>query len=107
MIDRLLLKEKLQKFIGKREDGKDNLFFQPPESVKLVYPCIIYKMVDARHKFSNNHTYNFRKGYEVTIITIDPDEEMVNRIAEEFIMCMFQRHFVNDNLHHYVFKIYW
>ena len=52
------------------------VYFQPPSSVKLVYPCIVYALdgVDANH--ADNKPYMSAKRYKVTIIDKDPDSEI-------------------------------
>ena len=48
--------------------GNGNVYFQPPESVKLKYDCIIYEVTDADTKYADNLPYHYTKAYEVTVI---------------------------------------
>ena len=88
--------------------GTGNVYFQPGPSVRLKYPCFVFSRTTAFQPKANNKTYLFRPGYEVTYINRDePDPEMLEKVATHFLNCRYNRHFVNDNLHHDVFTIYY
>lgn len=101
MVNRLDLDEKLRAFLG-----SDNVYFQPPESVKLKYPCIVYERYLADSKYADNSTYTFTFSYQVTIIDKDPDSELVKRFPFEFKKCKWNRHYTSDNLNHDVFVVF-
>ena len=86
--------------------GTNNVYFQPPESIKLVYPCIVYRRSSGNTKYSNDMPYLFTQAYEVTVITSDPDSPLVRAIATGFPLIRYDRHFVTDNLNHDVYTIY-
>lgn len=87
--------------------GSDKVYFQPPASVHLVYPCIIYRRGNCVSTFSNNMPYNFTKQYDITYITKDPDDPMVEKIAKAFQMIEHDRFYTADNLNHDVFTLYY
>jgi len=60
--------------------GSNNVYFQPPPTIQLVYPCIIYKRDDVDVKHANNETYSYTKRYQVTVIDRDPDSEIPDRV---------------------------
>lgn len=99
---RLSLHRKLKKVLG-----SDHVYFQPPESIKLEYPCIIYERARGDIKPADNLSYMFTKGYSVTCITRDPDSSIVDDMVKEFSMISYNRHFSADNLNHDVFIIYY
>lgn len=82
-----------------------NVYFQPPENMKLVYPCIIYELERLEAFHANNKLYVELDRYSVTVIDRDPESDLTRQIAA-LPMCRHERHFVNDNLHHDVFTIY-
>lgn len=85
--------------------GSENVYFQPPESLKLSYPCIVYDLSNIRKTTANNDAYKIDKSYTVTLIHTDPDNEIVDRmIMERF--AKFDRYYHKDNLHHFVFTFY-
>lgn len=83
----------------------DHVYFQPPENLKLIYPCIIYEREQIEKRRANNRSYTLFDRYRVTVIDRDPESGIVRGIAE-LPMSHHDRHFVNDNLHHDVFIIY-
>lgn len=84
--------------------GSRNVYFQPPESVRMSYPAIVYSLSSIDNTYANNGVYLQRDGYDVTFIHTDPDSEITDRISR-LPMCRFVRRFVADNLYHDVFKI--
>ena len=87
-------------------DGNRHVYFQPPESVKIKYPAIIYSRNDIDNRFANNDVYKQTYNYQVTVIDRDPDSEIVDKISK-LPTCRFNRHFVSDNLNHDVFILYY
>lgn len=103
MASRLILHEKLKEVLG-----SDKVFFQPPESVKLSYPCIIYNRANGDSTYANDMPYTYRNRYQITIIGRDPDEQttLVERMAMALPTVAYEREFVSDNLYHDVFELY-
>lgn len=100
MASRLELHEVLCDVLGSR-----HVYYAPPESVKMVYPAIVYSRNNMLNKYADNSVYKQTVGYSITVIDEDPDSEIVERMAQ-LPMCRFDRHFVSDNLNHDVFTIY-
>lgn len=100
--------------MGKRTDlqtilegllGSRNVYFQPPESVKLKYPCIIYSRDYGETRFADNLPYNHQIRYKVTVIDSNPDSEILNKVVA-LPSCSFSRHYTADNLNHDVYNLY-
>lgn len=87
--------------------GSKNVYFQPPESLKLTYPCIVYSVEDIDTLKANDRNYRMINKYELTIIDRDPDTEIHYRILGNYQMCRFDRAFVSDNLYHKVLSLYY
>jgi hypothetical protein len=85
--------------------GSTDVYFQPPSTIQLTYPCIIYKRSDIKTKFANNSPYALKKEYTVTVIDKNPDSLIPDKVAL-LPECTFDRHFTADNLNHDVFTIY-
>ena len=98
MGQRLQLHQLLETFV-------DNVYFQPPTNVKLIYPCIIYKRDFADVKFADDIPYNRTLRYAVTVIDQDPDSDIPSKVAS-LPMCLFNRFFTADNLNHDVYNLY-
>jgi hypothetical protein len=97
---RLELQTLLENLIGSR-----NVYFNPPESFKLKYPCIVYKRDLGDTKFADNNPYMFRIRYQLIIVDQNPDSEILEKVAK-LPMCMFERQYTADNLNHDVYNIY-
>ena len=83
-----------------------NIYFQPPPSFKMVYPCVIYKRDYAETKFSGNKPYFYQTRYLVTVIDTNPDSAIPKKIAM-LPMCVFDRFYTADNLNHDVYKLFY
>lgn len=101
MASRLKLHEILCEILGSR-----NVYFQPPASVKLNFPCIIYERSNVNTLNADDTNYITKKQYTVTVIDKNPDSELPDKISE-LPYCSFERFFVSDNLNHDVFKIFY
>ena len=63
--------------------GIEHVYFQPPESMKLQYPCIVYSRANADTEYASNLPYKFNFAYQVTYISYDPDDSMVDNILSK------------------------
>lgn len=87
--------------------GNGNCYFQPPESVKLKYPCIIYSSDTIDTQYADDHSYILVVRYDVTFITKNPDSEVPFNLLRHFEQIKSDRNFTSDNLHHYTFNLYY
>lgn len=85
--------------------GSSNVYFQPPPSLAMNYPCIVYKRDDVNTEFADNKPYKHKKRYQVTVIDRDPDSVIPDKVAA-LPMCVFDRFFTADNLNHDVYNLY-
>lgn len=81
------------------------VYFQPPENLKMEYPCVVYKRDLANVQFADNNPYRRNKRYSVTYIDRDPVSPVPDRIAD-LPMCTYERFFTAGNLNHDIFNIY-
>lgn len=101
MGSRLELQAELEELLGSR-----NVYFQPPASVQMNYPAIVYSRSDIDNRFADNLVYKQDTAYEIIVIDEDPDSEIVRKVSN-FPMSRFDRHYTSDNLNHDVFTIYY
>ena len=71
----------------------------------MKYPAIRYERSDMELRHADNSVYNRRVRYMVTVIASDPDSTVVDKVSM-LPLCRFERHYVQDNLNHDVFEIY-
>lgn len=84
--------------------GSKNVYYQPPESIKMSYPAIVYSRSDIDNTFADDQVYNQVHSYEITVIDKDPDSEIVDKVSK-LPMCRFNRHYTSENLNHDVFVL--
>jgi hypothetical protein len=99
MAQRLQLHELLQTLLG-----SGNVYFQPPSSHVMLYPCIRYERSNIRVKSADNSPYKLEKEYTITVIDANPDSVTPDKISV-LPRAIFDRHFTSDNLNHDVFNI--
>jgi hypothetical protein len=85
--------------------GSSNVYFQAPPNNQMQYPCIVYAWDDTKTDFADNSPYRHSKRYQVTHITRDPDSLTPDDIAQ-LPLSSVEQIFTKDNLHHYVFTLY-
>jgi hypothetical protein len=101
MNSRLALQTMLEKLLESR-----NVYFQPPASVQMKYPAIVYSLNNLDNIHANNSVYTQNDRYELTYIDKNPDSPMIRTISK-LSKCRFDRSYVADNLNHYVFTLYY
>ena len=99
--NRLELQAYLENILGSR-----NVYFQPPENVKIKYPAIIYSRVGIDGAFADNSVYKLDHAYQIIYVHTNPDDQMIDTLAM-VPTCRFQREYVTDNIYHDAFIIYW
>ena len=103
MASRSVLQTELEELLGNR-----NVYFQPPESIKLKYDCIIYSKNNVLGNYANNKSnYLAFDRYELILIYKDPDSDLPRKILDHFQYCRLDRHYVADNLYHDAFNLYY
>lgn len=100
MAPRLDLQEVLVEILG-----STNVYFQPPPSIDMGYPCIVYKRESVKTEFADNNPYSLWKRYQVTVIDRDPDSLIPDKVAK-LPSCIYDRFFTADNLNHDVFSLF-
>lgn len=106
MSRRLKLHNILCEILGCSNEGFDcRAYFQPPASVKMKYPAIVYGLEDIANTYANDGVYLSQRKYSVMVIDKDPDSPLVGKVAS-LPTCRFNRHYEKDNLNHDVFTIF-
>lgn len=97
---RLKLQETLETLMGNR-----NVYFQPPETVKMKYPCIVYGRGSFLTEFANDLPYTIDHNYTITYMDRDPDSPVIDKLLR-LPKCIHSTHFTKDGLNHDVFNLY-
>lgn len=104
---RLNLHEELCEVLGSR-----NVYFSPPETVKIHYPCIVYHRAQGRNLNADNMMYLNMPSWDLTIIDEDVDSELPEKLLVYFRQSnnhyiREERPYMADNLTHYPFYLYY
>jgi|SRR5580765_6775688 hypothetical protein len=85
--------------------GTDQVYFQPPPSVKMAYPCIVYHRDYELQTHADDMPYLSRRRYQVTVIDQDPDSGILDKVSA-LPLCVYDRFYTADNLNHDVYKLF-
>lgn len=88
-------------------NGVQKAYFQPPASVRMKYPCIVYELSHKKIFHADDRVYRFKNRYSVTVIDSDPDSKIPDLVLTSFPYCSFDRVYKADNLYHYVLTLYY
>ena len=98
---RLDLQDKLVELLGSK-----HVYYQPPESVKIEYPPIVYSKNNLRITRADDSVYSKRTQYEIIVIDKRPDNPVVDKLLNT-PYCSYDRHYNSDNLNHDVLTLYY
>jgi hypothetical protein len=101
MADRLDLQSLLEELMESR-----NVYYMPPESIKMQYDAIRYNKQTIRKDYANDGAYSMKDLYEIIVIARLPDHPVIKKLLA-LPYCSYNRHYVADNLHHDVLTIYY
>lgn len=101
MARRLELQEKLEELLGSR-----NVYYQPPETIKMEYPAIVYSKSDIESRHADDTVYSSMTSYEVIVIDRRPDNPVIEELMK-LRYCSFARNYKSDNLEHDVLRLYY
>lgn len=85
--------------------GSQNVYFQPPPSKKMEYPCIVYSLIAPQLTHADNKNYFKHDAYSIVYMGKNIESETPDRI-EELEYCTAERPYSKDNLHYFPFRIY-
>jgi hypothetical protein len=85
--------------------GSGNVYFQPPPTLKMRYPCIVYQRDAAKTVFADNMPYRNKTRYQVTVIDPNPDS-VIPKLVAALPLCSYDRFFAADNLNHDVYNLF-
>lgn len=101
MNNRLKLQDLLESILG-----SDQVYFQPPETVRMKYPAIRYSRANIHNASADNSIYRQTNAYTITVIDPDPDSPIVERVSK-IPRIRFDRAYPSSGLNHTVFTLYY
>ena len=101
MADRKTLHAKLCEILG-----SSNVYFQPPEDLKMTYPCIRYAYSGVSERRANDALYDYTMQYTMVLITKKESIDLAMEFVKQIPMCRLERPYTGGNLYHYQFTLY-
>lgn len=102
MASRLQLQEELCTILE-----STNVYYQPPQSLMMSYPCIRYSPGAPDQNYANNKFYRGMKRYDGVVIDEDPDSQIADKLLAHFELIRLGDPYPSDNLNHFPFTIYY
>lgn len=99
-------RERLDRLLKETVGAGHSVYFQPPEGLRLSYPCLVYVLDDLFSKHADNLPYFRALIWKITYITPDPDDEVILKLAD-LPQCAMGRSFTSDHLYHYPYTIHY
>lgn len=84
--------------------GSRNVYYQPPASLRMHYPCIVYHSQAMTTKHADNYPYAIYDRYRITVIDQNPDSILPKKIAK-LQGARAAQPYTADNLHHWPFDL--
>lgn len=100
MASRLELQSKLEELLGNR-----NVYYQPPENLKMEYPAIRYSLSKIESRHADNAKYSNFNRYDIIVIDKRPDNDVIQKILE-LPYSSYDRHYASNNMNHDVIILY-
>ncbi len=91
----------------KEVTGIENIYFEPPSSITLKYPCLIYKRESGDPRYADNKLYRFMVRYQLMHIKKNPDDTLVEELPMRLKNCRYDRTYDADTLNHDVYTLYY
>lgn len=95
----------LQKTLRKVTDELVDVHYTTDKNIAMKFPCLIYHRVTIKDRYALNRKYTSDLAYDITVITEDPDSDLISKVLE-LPYTEHDRRYVSDNLYHDVIRIY-
>lgn len=100
MSNRLQLHNLLLSIVG------PNVYYQVPSGMSINYPCVKYSRSDIENVHANDSVYTQNTKYMLIVMSKNADEEIIDEISK-LPKCSLDRSYIQDNIYHTVFNIYY
>ena len=84
-----------------------NVYYDPPESFKMNYPCVRYSPSEPYQKHANDKNYSKTNRYDGIIMDYDADSKIPDNLLEHFSMFRLGKPYRVNNLNHFPFTLYY
>lgn len=84
-----------------------NVYFQPPNTINLKYPCIVFNKTGKDKLYGNDGTYRSIQEYSITVIEHDSESTIADQLDSDLPYCSINQYFITDGLYHTTLSIYY
>lgn len=82
-----------------------NLYFEPPASMRIDYPCVIYEFAYPDTTRADNTSYLNKQKFQVSVITKQADTDAHYAIVKTIDNSRFRDIRVEDGLYHFIIDV--
>ena len=86
--------------------GSDYVYFQPPESVSMFYPCVVWNLAKLPVVYADDKAYLKNPKYVIRYISPDPDDPMRDTLVDVLGVPIIQV-YCKDGLYHFIYELYY
>lgn len=86
--------------------GSTNVYYQPPETLKINYPAIIYSKSRIDTKKADDSTYLKNTRYNIIVADKMPDNPVIDKLLS-LPYCSYDRHYISNKLNHDSLTLYY
>ena len=98
---RLELQSKLEELLGSSQ-----VYYQPPSTVQITPPAIVYSKSKIDLDHANNTVYHMKTRYDLIVIDKRPDNPVIQKLLG-LPYCSYDRQYKSDNLNHDSLTLYY
>lgn len=81
-----------------------NVYFQPPPSLQMKFPCIVYERRDISTQYADNKPYIHHDIYRVIYIDKDPESDVPKKILD-LPMSTYETQYKKNEMYYNVSRI--
>ena len=96
MTNRDTLQLKLESILG-----STNVYYNPPETLKMSFPAIVYNLSDIRQVHADNRKYVDFTTYKITVISKQVDNPAIRGVLD-LPMTKFSTNYTKNGFYHTV-----
>ncbi len=86
--------------------GSTNVYYQPPETLKINYPAIIYSKSRIDTKKADDSIYLKNTRYNIIVVDKKPDNPVIDKLLA-LQYCSYDRHYTSGKLNHDSLTLYY
>lgn len=98
-------RQELQELLEQLLDSK-NVYYQPPASMHIEYPAIVYSKSKIETTKADNSSYLMHTRYDVIVVDRRPDNPVIKELLT-LPLCSYDRQYKTDNLYHDSLTLYY